>query len=246
MSKAQDKAIARAAAANATMDATGIDDTTVDPLEPPPFIAAAPVVLGSNDTARDPFTGETGAEPDPVEAHAPSSGITAADLLTLGKTIADGVNQGMAANAPRRKVTIGQYDPKTWAQPDRTKTHKLQRECYQNGAWMNPHSMTNAEIDGLNGITHNGRYLDRIVEVFIRSNGSEDEVHIRYNNKTPSQRLEFQKMQTGLRKGETGLEYMLRVINDVQAEERAEYEADADARKQRIQQARFAAMHARG
>lgn len=213
--------------------------TDANPGEPgdaPRFAAPLPVVLGTNDAAHDPFgAGDVPDDEPQGERFAASTGMTEANMVTLGETIAAGVARGMAVNAPRRRVTLGEYDPKTWAQPDKRKTHRLQRECYQNGGWMNPNSMTNKEIDGLNAITHSGRYINRLVEVVIRPNGAEDEVHLRYNNKTIAQRLDF--------KGHVqSLEHLLDQVNAAQVEERLEYEADSEARRERINRARFAAQ----
>lgn len=124
-----------------------------------------------------------------AEVAPPAAPVAQADAMAvLGQVIGDAVAQGMAASAPRRKVSIGEYDPKTACQPDKTKTIKLTRVCFQNGAFIHAHVLYNDEIELLNGLTHSGRYIDRLVEVVLVPNGAEDEVHINYNNKTNDQR----------------------------------------------------------
>ncbi len=172
--------------------------------------------FGSNDEAEDPTA-------DPTEGLSALNGEVAPklpagfDMAAFGEAIGNAVAAGIARTQPRRKVTFGEYDPKTAFQPDKNKTLKLNRDCFQNGAWMKPTNLFNEEIDALNKITHSGRYIDRLVEVVLIPNGAVDEVHLRYNNKTMAQRLE--------NKGKwKDLADMLRQILVAQALERAEDE----------------------
>lgn len=201
MSKQQDRAIARQNEQNATpSDPTLTPQTTafVDPedftppvVNPLSALVVPESVLGSNDERPDPTADAVERQLDEARVADARVSVTAGELAAFGKSIGDSIVQGMAANAPRRKVTFGEYDPKTFAQPNKRLTLRLNRDCFQNGGWMNPNSMNNAEIRLLNSITHSGRYIDRTVEVIIGQNGSEDEVHLRYKNKTIAQRLEL-------------------------------------------------------
>lgn len=175
----------------------------VDPNAPTQATQATPVSEGgSNDFRLDPsLTPEEQAAELRMLADAlappkpePTTSLNGTvDLGQFGQVIGDAVARGMAANAPRRKVNFGEYDPKTYQQPDKTKTLKLNRDCFQNGAWMNPNSMFNEEIDLLNKITHSGRYINRMVEVILVPDGAVDQVHLRYANKTIAQRIELTK-----------------------------------------------------
>ena len=109
-----------------------------------------------------------------------NSAVTAAIQATgnQGANLSDAI-AAMNRNAPRRKVTAGEYDPKTFVQPDKGKTLKLNRDCYQNGTPMYAENLSNPEIALLNRITHSGRYLNRVVEVVVASNGTVEEVYLR-------------------------------------------------------------------
>ncbi len=104
-----------------------------------------------------------------------------------GPGLADAI-AALTANAPRRRKTIGEYDPRTYVQPDKSKALKLTRDCYQNGTPMYAENINNEEISLLNRITHSGRYINRVVEVVVASNGTVEEVYLRYNNRTNDQR----------------------------------------------------------
>lgn len=153
-------------------------------------------------------------------------GFTAADMRELGRTIAEGVSAGMAANAPKRKIGIAEYDPKTAFLPNKKDAVQLTRACFQNGAQMRPVNMFPEEIRLLNAITHSGRYIDRLVEVVLVPNGADDEVHLRYNCKTIDQRFEL--------KGKVrNLVDMLTQVVEAQAAERAEDERVGSLRAER-------------
>lgn len=106
------------------------------------------------------------------------------DTNVLGKVIGDAVADGMKKNT-RPKVSIGQYLQRGFSIFHPNGPGKvLLRECYQNGSLVDPAKTHDEEIELLNRITHSGRYIDRLVEVFIEQNGSDDVVHIRFNNKS--------------------------------------------------------------
>lgn len=111
-------------------------------------------------------------------------------IADLGKIIADGIAAGLAANNPK-KVTFGQYDPKTPFHPNKKQALKLTRECYENGYLMRETQLFNAEIALLNKINRSGRYIDRLVEVIVRNDGSEEVVELRFKNRTVDQRFEL-------------------------------------------------------
>lgn len=149
-----------------------------------------------------------------AQAQAPTA-VGGFDLERLGQVIGDSVAAGQARNLPPRKVTNGQYGLRNAWHPKGEKSLELERGCYQNGCMMREENMTNEEISLLNAITHSGRYLDRVIEVVIMPNGSEDEVHLRYNNKTFDQKMAFANAIKG-----GGLPYMLKTIVAAQVEER--------------------------
>ena len=144
--------------------------------------------------------------------------VTSTQLQEFGKGIADAITAGIAESRPK-KVSFGQYDPKSPWQPDKRKAHKLTRECYQNGYRMNAAQLTNDEIDYLNRISRSGRYINRLVEVVIQTEGSDESVDLRYNNK----RDRALEMRGHVR----DLADMLRQIVDAQDQENAE---DAEAK----------------
>lgn len=108
----------------------------------------------------------------------------------LARVIGEGIAQGLNAVRPQ-KVPFGRYDPKTPFHPDRTKTPKLTRDCFQNGIKMDPALLHDAEILLLNQIRRSGRYVDRMVEVTLRDEGTDPVVEIRFKDTTIDDRMEF-------------------------------------------------------
>ncbi len=162
----------------------------------------------------------------------PKSEAAGIDYDKLGQVLGASVANGIAGST-RRKVTFGEYSrsghspfhPKPFDQ-----TPILKRRCWQNGVWANPTTLTDNEIVLLNQITHGGRYIDRRVEVVMRQNGSQEEVEIRFKNKSVDDQIAIK----GYAKS---FEDMLQQIVKVQKEEDAEnegYEQDRrDARAAR-------------
>lgn len=141
----------------------------------------------------------------------------------LATMIGSSVAQAIESQSPK-KIPYGKYEPRTPWQPTKAGAHKLTRPCYQNGIGADEQKMTNVEIDLWNRLTHSGRYLNRLVEVAFIEDGSVTHVNLRYNNKTPDQRM--------LLKDEArNLTEMLTLIVAEQELEDAE-SADADDRKQ--------------
>ncbi len=112
------------------------------------------------------------------------------DAEALGKAIAEGIRAGMAAIAPRRRVTAGEYDPKNALHPNKKLTPRLLRTVFQNGRHLQEHQLKDEEIRLLNQIVRPGRYIDRRVEVVIQENGNDISLDIRYNDKGISQQIE--------------------------------------------------------
>lgn len=144
-------------------------------------------------------------EEQDVPATAAPAGVQTFDMGALGAAIASGIT----STQPKRKVTNGEYACLSAQQPDKRKSLKLTRVCYQNGGFMNPTKLTNGEITLLNQIHRSGRYIDRIVEVIIGRDGSEDAVDFRYNDKSVDQRMENKSHWRSL-------EHMLQQIVDEQ------------------------------
>lgn len=150
--------------------------------------------------------------------------VPALDMDALGAAIADGIGK-----TTRRKVTFGEYaqrghssfHPKSLAE-----TPKLTRVCYQNGVVINHSTAYDREIELLNALTHPGRYLDRLVEVVFRENGSEVEIDVRYPNATADQQLMLKSHCKDFID-------MLEQIVKIQVEERAEKDAQDEDRAER-------------
>ncbi len=122
--------------------------------------------------------------------------VTVQDLITLlqatsgvqNELLVRAFSEAMRQNAPRKKVAFAEYDPKTPWHPKKADTIPLTRTCYQNGFLLREEQLSNREIILLNKLDRSGRYIDRLVEVILRDEGSEDVIEIRYRNKTPDQR----------------------------------------------------------
>src|SRR5262245_26633079 len=89
------------------------------------------------------------------------------------------IASGIAQTAGPKKVTQGQYEPKTPWQAKKREAHKLVATCYQNGYRIPERRLTNVEIDGLNAIKRPGRYINRMVEVALWEDGGKLHLDIR-------------------------------------------------------------------
>ncbi len=112
------------------------------------------------------------------------------DMDRLGQIIAEGIAAGIAEARPK-KVTMGQYDPKSSFHPNKYKVPGLKRKVFQNGYQCDPGTLHDDEIRLLNRITHSGRYLDRRVEIGLVDEGGGDQyITINYPNRTADMRME--------------------------------------------------------
>lgn len=112
-------------------------------------------------------------------------------LDDLGDRIADGIAAGLQQMAPPKRIKPGSslFDPKT---PFRSKKGPvLKGDVYQNGIRLNQEQLTDHEIEQLNKITRPGRYINRIVEVVVSTDGGTMVKMIRYSDKEVDQRLEL-------------------------------------------------------
>ncbi len=136
--------------------------------------------------------------------------------------------EAMARNVPKRKVTIGEYDPRAPWQQGKPKAQKLTltRPCSQNGDSLNAAQLSNTEIALLNQIDRSGRYLDRLVEVIVRDEGVDEMVEIRYAARTKDQMNAVASLVRNF--GD-----MLRQIVDAQKAEEAEMLASGAVVKRR-------------
>lgn len=156
------------------------------------------------------------AAPDPTPEQAPAP--PQVNLQDLGQVMGDAVARGIAANT-RRKITFGEYVARggnSPFHPDPQKKVKLTRVCFQNGHMIEHGTAFDRELELLNKITHSGRYIDRLVEVVVAQDGSEETVDIRFSNKS-----QFAFELKGRAKDFTA---MLEQIVAAQAEERREQE----------------------
>lgn len=122
-----------------------------------------------------------------ADEHAPTPAL---NEEALGRTIGNAVADGIARTQPRRKITFGEYDPKTYCHPNKATAVYPKRACFQNGFPCSNENTTDAEARLLNQITHSGRYLDRFVEVVVRDESGEETVDIRWPSRTIDQRLD--------------------------------------------------------
>lgn len=125
-----------------------------------------------------------------AQAMAAQTVAQAGNQADLGTTIGAAVAQGIAQTT-RRKVTNGEYQqlgPRNSYHPkSKAETPTLKRQAWQNDTMLQDSTLYDREIELLNRITHSGRYMDRKVEVIF----TEDDIYIRYNNRTSDQRFEL-------------------------------------------------------
>lgn len=117
---------------------------------------------------------------------APTATISSEAAAAIGSAVAEGI-----AKTQRRKLTFGEFQAKKAAAQGAK--HKLTRKCFQNGFMLTPHRLKNEQIDLLNKIDRSGRYINRLVEVAVRQEGTEETVHISWHCKTKDQRFEAQQ-----------------------------------------------------
>ncbi len=154
------------------------------------------------ETVFDPETGEdipveptaTASVAVPTDPSAPVMMTQAEFAAAMGQAIAKGVSDGMAANAPIRKVTFGEYI-RTGYNPfhpeGKAKMPKPARKYFQNGVELPLELTHDREIALLNRITHSGRYIDRMVEVIYNTDSADESVNIRWNNAEINERFEM-------------------------------------------------------
>lgn len=135
-------------------------------------------------------------------------------LSSLKDVIAIAVREAMSGQSamfgetmkgllPRRIVDFGEFSEKGLAKSpfNWSKTEKrfltdgekptLTRQCYQNGYRLQEEKLHPEEIEMINLVTRPGFYIERMVEVIIREDGSSETLELRYKNKTPDQRSEL-------------------------------------------------------
>lgn len=207
MSKAQDRAAARQAGNSADVAVIDPEDYTPPVFAQitegvglsgtiPPEVAALahPAVQAEAAPKREVKPWETDdlvedVQPTPAQP-APGMLVQGFDMAQFAAVLAAAITKGNIDSRPVQKVKFAQYDPKNIYHPDRKKAAHLTRACYQNGCLLMESTMFDREIELLNTLTHSGRYINRLVEIYISQDSSEDEVHIRYNNKSADQKLE--------------------------------------------------------
>ena len=115
------------------------------------------------------------------DAAAPGQ-VTATDLTALVQSI--------QAMTPKRKVLFSEFKTKSAFNPSGNKSRTLTRRAYQNGARIQIDTLFDEEIKLLNTLPE-GRFIDQLVTVrkVQGSNGSQDQIHIEYANRTHDQRI---------------------------------------------------------
>lgn len=154
-----------------------------------------------------------------------------ANQADFGTTIGTAVAQGIAATT-RRKMTYGEYDalgPRNSYHPkSKAETPVLKRQAWQNDTPLMHNTLKDREVLLLNRLTHSGRYMDRKVEIIF----TEDDVYIRYNNKTADQRFELKNHFRSLE------ELLEQVVKEQEAEDKeAKETADYQLAEKQLRQA---------
>lgn len=160
----------------------------------------------------------------------PSTPVAAptVDLTQLGQVIGDSVARGIAANT-RRRLTYGEYTARggnSPFHPDPLKKVKMNRDYYQNGRLIEHATTYDKEIELLNQITHSGRYIDRLVEVVVIQNGSQESVNIVFSNKS-----QFAFELKGKARDFTDMLEQIIAAQKIENEEREEFEANRSNRR---------------
>jgi hypothetical protein len=123
----------------------------------------------------------------------------AAALENMGAAIAKGIE-----DARPQKVTIGQYEASPGRNPfhpNKSKSKQLKHEWFQNGQYMFWETLLDREVELLNQIHRSGRYINRLIEVIVTTEGSQTRGDLRYRNRSIDDRLEH-KSRRGRRVGQ--------------------------------------------
>lgn len=144
-------------------------------------------------------------------------------FAAMGQQIASSVASGIAEARPQ-KQPYGQFVGKSPFHADHRKVKKLTRPVYQNGTRLFAPKLHVEEIESFNKIVRPGRYINRLIEVILRQEGSDEVLELRYKNKTADDRMEHKSAYRDLRE-------MLRLILAEQDEKLAEETVLKEARK---------------
>jgi hypothetical protein len=142
----------------------------------------------------------------------------------FAETLAGAMAKANAATLPPRKITAGEYARREVKNRGGRKL-RAGLTVFQCGFMVTERQMSNTVIELVNGITHSGRYVDRLVEVVLRDELGEDVVDVRWPCKTPDQRNDLAKRVSGPHK--EIFENILQMIVDAQKAEREDH-ADRD------------------
>jgi hypothetical protein len=159
---------------------------------------------------------------------ASAQGAEPVDYDRMGDAIGNAVAKGIAANT-RRKITFGEYQARggiSQYHPDPSKKVKMNRDYFNNGRLIEYATAYDREIELLNQITHSGRYIDRLVEVVVTQNGSEEVVDIRFSNKT-----QFAFELKGKARDFTDMLEQIVAAQKIEREEREEFENNRSNRR---------------
>ncbi len=170
----------------------------------------------------------------PIDLKAPA---TLEDIIRLisasggaqNEQLVNAFAEAMARNAPKRKITIGEYDPKTWAHPNKAKAVKLTRPFLICGVVADEGQLHDSEVALMNRIDRSGRYLDRLVEVIVRDEGVDEMVEIRWAARTTDQRNAHAAAIVRLPGDVSGFAAMMRQIVEAQQVEEKEMLAAGQA-----------------
>lgn len=150
-------------------------------------------------------------------------GAAGATQANLGEVIGNAVADGMTKST-RRTIRVGEYLARL----------KQGRPILQRRAWQNDKeipdtvsTLSNREIELLNGIHRTGRYIDRLVEVVIGLDGADEVLYFRYNDKGDHK---FALSAAGVRNFQTMLEM---IMAEQAAEDAAEESGEVVPRQSR-------------
>jgi len=135
----------------------------------------APGLVPATDVASTPVAALLPGLPAGID---PNAQFTMAQFAQmLGQAVAQGVSQAMPAR-PAERMTFGQYQKRLNAGRS-----KMRRPYFENGIHQEGLVLSNVEIDLLNQIDRTGRYINRMVECIVRSEGADEVLELRWNTK---------------------------------------------------------------
>jgi hypothetical protein len=145
-------------------------------------------LVESNDVDDDGLGTKATYVPAPPPTPTPQPmGITADQLAQATITLSNAV-QTLADTASIKKIPFSKFKTHSPFNPTGKKNRQLTRRVFQNYFRVDIHKLHDEEISLLNQVK-TGKYINNLVTIREVLNGSNTDLHILYNNKTPDQRM---------------------------------------------------------